>query len=151
MGSNKPISETDEGEIRDPKWPPTRVPKLHKMVKDRLSKEAVKLDKSLARLQVLFLDAVGPLASILEKGDKGKERRNQTIAEMNFKLGAWNVCHPLGEELEGVDCKILVPTRPAVLSMQGSQLLFLFLCFLDKQINEEHRSGFLIYQVLRSP
>ena len=79
---------------------------------DRVSQEAVKLDKALARLQVLFLDAVGPLATILEEGknrsltaDKAmtaaktalrfignasiqmsRERRKRTIAEMIHKL-----------------------------------------------------------------
>ena len=82
------------------------------MVKDRLSQDTVKVDWSLARLQALFLDAVGPLASILEEDDKGslttekattaarmalrflgnasvqmaRERRKRAIAEMNNKL-----------------------------------------------------------------
>ena len=96
----------------DPRCPPTRVPKLDKMVCDRISQEAVKVDRSLARLQALFLDAVVPLASILEEDDKGtlttekattaakmalrfvgnasvqmaRERRKRGIAEMNNKL-----------------------------------------------------------------
>ncbi len=55
----------------DPKCPPTRVPKLDKMVRDRITLESMKLDKSLARLQALCLDAVGPLTTIIEEGDKG--------------------------------------------------------------------------------
>ena len=57
--------------VGDPKCTPTRVPKLDKMVKDRVSQESVELDRSLARLQALFLDAVEPLATILEEGEKG--------------------------------------------------------------------------------
>ena len=85
---------------------------MDKMVKDRISQESVKLDKSLARLQALVLDAVGPMATILEEGEKGslntemamaaarmalrflgnasvqlsRERRKRAIAEMNNKL-----------------------------------------------------------------
>ena len=96
----------------DPKCPPTRVPKLDKMVKDRITSESVKLDKSLARLQALCLDAVGPLTTIIDEGDKGnlseemaigaarmalrfignasvqfsRERRKRAITEMNSKL-----------------------------------------------------------------
>ena len=96
----------------DPRCPPTRVPKLDKMVKDRITQESVKLDKSPARLQALFLDAVGPLTTILEEGEKGsltaekataaarmalrfvgnasvqmaRERRKRAIAEINSEL-----------------------------------------------------------------
>ena len=96
----------------DPKCPPTRVPKMDKMVKDRITQESVKLDKSLARLQALVVDAVGPMTTILEEGEKGslnaelamnaarmalrflvnasvqlsRERRKRAIAEMNNKL-----------------------------------------------------------------
>ena len=92
----------------DLKCSPTRVPKLDKIVKDRVSQESIKQD----RLQALFLDAVGPLATILEEGEKGsftadramttaktalrfignasiqtaRERRKRAIAEMNPKL-----------------------------------------------------------------
>ena len=88
--------------------PPTQVPKMDKMVKDRISQESVKLDKSLA----LVVDAVGPMTTILEEGEKGslnaelamnaarmalrflgnasvqlsRERRKRAIAEMNNKL-----------------------------------------------------------------
>ena len=98
--------------FEDPRCPPTRVPKLDKMVKDRIAQESVKLDRSLVRLQVLFLDAVGPMATILEEGEKGslttekavtaarmalwfmgntsvqmaRERCKRAIAEMNSKL-----------------------------------------------------------------
>jgi hypothetical protein len=96
----------------DPKCPPTRVPKLDKMVKDRVSQESVKLDRALARLQAFFLDAVGPLTTILEEAENGRlteetaitatrtalrfignasvqmarERRKRAISEMNDKL-----------------------------------------------------------------
>ncbi len=96
----------------DPRCPPTRVPKLDKMVKDRISQETVRLDRSMARLQALLLDAVGPMASILEEDENGtlttekavtaakmalrfvgnasvqmpRERRRRAISEMNNKL-----------------------------------------------------------------
>ena len=74
-----------------------------------MSQESVKLDRALARLQALFLDTVGPLATILEEGEKGRltvdkartaaktalriasvqmsrERCKRAITEMNNKL-----------------------------------------------------------------
>lgn len=47
----------------DPKCPLTRVPMLDKMVKDRMFQDATELDRTLARLQALFLDTVGLLAA----------------------------------------------------------------------------------------
>lgn len=52
--------------------PPTRVPKLDKMVWNRISKEAVKLDWSLARLQALCMDAAGLLVALLEQAEQGQ-------------------------------------------------------------------------------
>ena len=77
-----------------------------------MSQESIKLDKALARLKALFLDAVGPLVTSLEEGEKGsltadkattavktalrfignasiqmsREHRKRTIAEMNHEL-----------------------------------------------------------------
>jgi hypothetical protein len=96
----------------DPRCPPTRVPKLDKMVRDRMSQGAVKLDRSLTRLQALCVDAVGPLASLVELAERNqltaegavalsklalrfvgnasiqfsRERRKRAIEEMNGKL-----------------------------------------------------------------
>ena len=42
----------------NPKCPKTRVPKLDKIVKDRLHQETAKLDRVLTRIQALTLDAV---------------------------------------------------------------------------------------------
>ena len=96
----------------DPRCPPTRVPKLDKMVRDRMSQGAVKLDRSLARLQAHCVDAAGPLAMMLELAEQGelsaersvtlarlalrfvgnasvqisRERRKRAIEEMNSKL-----------------------------------------------------------------
>ena len=67
----------------DPKCPPTRVPKL---VKDRVSQEAVKLDKAMARLQALFLDAVGPLATILEEGENGSLTADKAMTAVKTAL-----------------------------------------------------------------
>jgi hypothetical protein len=53
----------------DPECPPTRVPKLDQLVKDRVSQESVKLDRALAKLKAFFLDAVGPLTTILEEAE----------------------------------------------------------------------------------
>lgn len=53
----------------DPKCSPTRVPKLDKMVKDRMSQTSVKMDRSLARLQALYVDAASPLATLVEQGE----------------------------------------------------------------------------------
>ena len=47
----------------DPKCPPMQVPRVDKIVTDRVSQEKIKLDKALARLQAMFLDAVGPSAT----------------------------------------------------------------------------------------
>ena len=50
--------------------PPTQVPKMDKMVKDRITQESVKLDKSLVRLQALVVDAVNPvITNLFEDGD----------------------------------------------------------------------------------
>ena len=96
----------------DPRCPPTRVPILDKMVRDRMSQGAVKLDHSLARLQTHCVDAAGPLAMMLELAEQGElsaersvtlarlalrfvgnasvqiswERRKRAIEEMNSKL-----------------------------------------------------------------
>lgn len=96
----------------DPKCPPTRIPKLDKMVRDRMSQGSVKLDRSLARLKALSVYATGPLASLIEQGNRGelttekavamaktairflgnaslqfnRERRKRAIEEMNGKL-----------------------------------------------------------------
>ena len=96
----------------DPRCPPTKVPKLDKMVRDRMSQGTVKLDRSLARLQALCVDAAGPLAMLLEQAEQGqlsmersvtlaklalrfvgnasvqisRERRKRAIEEMNSKL-----------------------------------------------------------------
>ena len=111
-GLSNPSRRQMREKFGDPRCPPTRVQKLDKIVKDRMSQEAAKMDKTLARLQALFLDIVGPLASILEDSEKGeltiekatiaaktalrfagnasvqkaRERRRRAITEMNPKL-----------------------------------------------------------------
>ena len=96
----------------DHRCPPTRVPKLDKMVRDRMSQGAIKLDRSFARLQALCVNAAGPLASLLEQAERGeltversvilaklalrfvgnasiqisRERRKRATEEMNGKL-----------------------------------------------------------------
>lgn len=96
----------------DPKCPKTRVPKLDKMVKDRLNQETARLDRVLARIQALTLDVVGPLSTIIEQAEAGtltaeravaaarmaikftgnasvqisRERRKKAILDMNPKL-----------------------------------------------------------------
>ena len=96
----------------DPKCPKTRVPKLDKIVKDRLHQETAKLDRVLARIQALTLDAVGPLTTIVEQAEANaltmegalaaarmaikfignasvqisQERRRKAIMDMNPKL-----------------------------------------------------------------
>ena len=88
------------------------MPKLDKMVRDRMSQEAVKLDRSLARPQALCVDAVGPQATLLELAEQdqltaegavsltklalrfvgnasmqiSRERRKRAIEDMNGKL-----------------------------------------------------------------
>ena len=82
------------------------------MVRDRMSQEAVKLDRSLARPQALCVDAVGPQATLLELAEQdqltaegavsltklalrfvgnasmqiSRERRKRAIEDMNGKL-----------------------------------------------------------------
>ena len=96
----------------DPKCPRTRVPKLDKIVKDRLHQETAKLDRALARIQALTLDVVGPLTTIIDQAEAGtltiegtiaaarmgikfagnasvqisRERRRRAIMDMNPKL-----------------------------------------------------------------
>ena len=88
------------------------MPKLDKMVKDRLHQETAKLDQVLARIQALTLDAVGPLTTIIDQAEAGaltmegvvaaarmaikfignasvqisQERRKKAIMDMNPKL-----------------------------------------------------------------
>ena len=59
---------------------------MDKMVKDRISQESVKLDKSLARLQALVLDAVGPMTTILEEGEKGSFNAAMAMAAARVAL-----------------------------------------------------------------
>lgn len=56
------------------------VPKLDKMVKDRMSQGAVKMDQSLARLQLLCVDATGPFASLVEQGNHGDLMVEKAVA-----------------------------------------------------------------------
>ena len=46
--------------------------KLDRMAKDRMSQGSVKVDCSLARLQTLCVNAVGPLTSLVEQGEERK-------------------------------------------------------------------------------
>ena len=50
----------------------TKCPRLDATIKAQASKACKDGDKSLARLQTLLLDAVGPLTSLLEQGQKGR-------------------------------------------------------------------------------
>ena len=53
------------------------------MVRDRIPQ---KLDRALARLQALFLDAVGPLATILEAAEKGSLTADQATMATKMAL-----------------------------------------------------------------
>ena len=72
----------------DPRYPPTRVPKLDKMVRDRMSQGAVKLDRSLTRLQTHCVDAAGPLATMLELAERGELSavRSVTLARLTLRF-----------------------------------------------------------------
>ena len=59
---------------------------MDKMVKDRITQESVKLDKSLARLQALVLDVVGPMTTILEEGEKGSLNVEMAMAAAKMAL-----------------------------------------------------------------
>ena len=63
-----------------PKSAPTRVPKLDKVIKDRISSKTAKTDKDLGRIQAFILDAVGPLTAIVEGAEK-EELTSKTAAE----------------------------------------------------------------------
>ena len=41
------------------------------MFKDKISQESVRLDQSMARLQIPYVRAIWPISSILEEGKKG--------------------------------------------------------------------------------
>lgn len=64
----------------------TRVPKLDKIVKDRLSPETARLDHMLARLQVLTLDVVGSLATITDLGKSGTLTAERAIAAAKLAI-----------------------------------------------------------------
>ena len=111
-GVSNPARKQWRERYGDPRCVQTRIPKMDKMVKDRLRPDTAKMDRSLARLQALATDSVGPLTSIVEKGEKGtltvdgaiaaakqalkflwntavqfsRERRKRAIADMNPKL-----------------------------------------------------------------
>ena len=111
-GTTNPTRRQWKTRYGDPRSVPTRVPKLDKMVKDRLRPDTTKMDRALARLQALTLDAVGPLTSLLELREKeeltpenamaaaklalrfignasvqtSRERRKRAINDMNPKL-----------------------------------------------------------------
>ena len=59
---------------------------MDKMVKDRITQESVKLDKSLERLQALVLDAVDPMTTILEEGEKGSLNVEMAMAAAKMAL-----------------------------------------------------------------
>ena len=79
-GVSNPARKQWRERYGDPRCVQTRIPKMDKMVKDRLRSDTAKTDRSLARLQALALDAVGPLASIVEKGEKGTLTVDAAIA-----------------------------------------------------------------------
>ena len=59
---------------------------MDKMVKDRITQESVKLDKSLERLQALVLDAVDSMTTILEEGEKGSLNVEMAMAAAKMAL-----------------------------------------------------------------
>ena len=77
---------------------------MDKMVKDRISQESVKLDKSLARLQALILDAVGPMATILEEGEKAASIRRWPwlLPGWHFDFSAMPLYNCLGRDASGL-------------------------------------------------
>lgn len=70
----------------DPKCPKTRVPKLDKIVKDRLTQETARMDRTLARIQALATDVVGPLTTIVEQGEAGSLTAEGAIAAAKLAL-----------------------------------------------------------------
>lgn len=111
-GVSNPARKQWRERYGDPRCVQTRIPKMDKMVRDRLRPDTAKTDRSLARLQALAMDAVGPLTSIVDKGEKrtltadeaiaaakqalkflgntavqfSRERRKRAITDMNPKL-----------------------------------------------------------------
>lgn len=67
--SLQPDQEIVEGQTWSPKHP---CPSLDKVIKGRLSAVTKSRDRQLAKQQALMLDAVGPLAFILEEAAKGE-------------------------------------------------------------------------------
>ena len=70
----------------DSKCPKTRVPKLDKIVKDRLTQETARMDRTLARIQALATDVVGPLTTIVEQGEAGSLTAEGAIAAAKLAL-----------------------------------------------------------------
>ena len=76
--------------IRDkfgaPNTPKTACPTLDKVIKTRLSANTKARDKTLAKQQALLLDAVGPLASILEDASTGELTMKGTVDAVQTAL-----------------------------------------------------------------
>ncbi len=60
-------------------WHPMACPSKDKIIKGRLSAATMSRDKQLARWQALMLDAVGPVAYILEEAVKGQLTQTAAI------------------------------------------------------------------------
>ena len=70
----------------DPRCSATRVPKLDKIVKDRMKPDSIKLDKTLARIQALTLDVVGPLTTVVDEGEAGTLTAEKALAATRLAL-----------------------------------------------------------------
>ena len=64
----------------------TACPTLDKVIKTRLSANTKARDKTLAKQQALLLDAVGPLASILEDASTGELTVKGTVDAVQTAL-----------------------------------------------------------------
>ena len=71
-----------------PKAPVTRTPRLDKIYADSCSKSTKQSDKSLARLQALMLDAVGPISEALEQLNIASDNESEEIELDLEKLGS---------------------------------------------------------------
>ena len=62
---------------------------MDKMVRDRLWPNTMRQDRVLARIQALYLDAVGPLASLVDQAETGTLTVDQAVTAA--KLAFWFV------------------------------------------------------------
>lgn len=105
-----------------PKLPATACPKLDKIMKQSLSSQTKFRDKQLSKTQALVLDAVGPLASILETATKGKLTEEMAVEAVQtaLKLLGNASCHLAAERRRNV----LTDLNPTLKEMADEDKLF---------------------------